>query len=198
MNNKVTIELDNIDEAIVALGAVAQVRKAAGAASKRSAIVAPPAAQAGAAGAEAPPAEPVAPASTSRKPRADKGQARGPYKKGSEAAAPENRSDAPRQEGANVMPAPAAEEPIQEAAAAGGPATSEQTATPAAAPEAAAAPTDKDCQDAIQKVFASKPSQRDGIAAAQECLQRVGAARVRDIKPELRAKFIEACNEKLK
>ena len=55
----------------------------------------------------------------------------------------------------------------------------------------------QDVQAAIEKVFASKKTQAEGIALAQECLKRVGAARVRDVAPELRATLIKVCNEEL-
>ena len=60
-----------------------------------------------------------------------------------------------------------AEEPAPKTEAAGEPATPGATVTPAAQPEAASVPSAQDVQAAIEKVFASKKMQAEGIALAQ-------------------------------
>ena len=200
----VTITLENIDEAIVALGAVVASRK--GAAPR--AVVADKPVVAGTTQSEA-----AAPASV-RKGRADKGVPRGPYKQD---AKPEAASAAVTEAGSAPVAQSAASGAAPDvkiitatvlAPASDVPADVTLAAPVAATPGNVVSPNDKVANtgpsaDAVQKkleaVFNAyenlKPPQ--GLDKSMECLSRVGAKRGRDIKPELRQTFIEVCDDVL-
>ncbi len=200
----VTIMLENIDEAIIALGAVVASRKGAAPVVRKAAAEATtPAAPSDA----APSAPAAAPAST-RKGRADKGQPRGPNARTQDAklaaAAPDVAGDvkiitvtplawtepnAGASSGPAMAEAAASAKPVEAAGVAG--------ATPAAVD--APAPTQDVAQQALEKVFnfiASKPADQGGgnnaaIDAATNLLARYGVKKVRELPEGLRAKFVE-------
>lgn len=150
-----------------------------------------------------------------RKPRADAGQKRGPYKNveapGSQAPLAEagasaggvNVKDA---EGQQTLP-PVASTPETAASGSaqsttadaqaitvpapgnGEPQAPTQTATPVS-PGGSAAPTEAEVQAAIDKVFSAK-----GLKAAMAALDGFGVKRGRDLKPEDRAAFIQKAEE---
>lgn len=196
MSVQVTLVFNTVEEAIVALGKVGGITK--------STTQLPPAAPK--------PAEPLPIAETSstaqaavaasvpaaagpdeapkrqRKPRADAGVPRGPYKdKTIESPAPAGEANVaatvPQSSGA----APAASG-VSETAAQPAPATSTPVGqTPMLA--AAAVPAVEEVQKAVEKLFAAKDY--DGT---KECLARFGVKRGQDLMPDQRAEFIAKVN----
>jgi hypothetical protein len=140
-----------------------------------------------------------------RKPRSDAGKARGSYKN---SGAPASTDTTPPVASTAGPVAPAAPEPtaapqvaISEPAFAGEATATRPTTEPvgAVAPAVAAdpgpIPSEDEARAALEKVF-NAPGK--GLMAAQECLARVGAKRVGEVKPELRRQFIEVCADALK
>lgn len=165
-------EFGSVDLAIVTLG------KMVGAPSAKRGDPAPAAAgdTTSAAASSAVPPAPVAPATPTRqrKPRADKGQPRGPYKAGAtEAKAEGAGAQGGNPDGAPVG-SPAAPQVAAATAPAGGP----------AAP-AAAVPSDAELQAAVERFFAAR-----GIDDSMALFSRFGVKRGRDLLPEQRAEYI--------
>ena len=176
---KIEITFPSIDAAIVALGKMAVApavsRKLAAAGDTTSA--------------GALPSVPPAPAATAsekktRKPRADKGKEREPY--------------GPREPAmgasatANPPTTPATAEPATTDAGKAAEQAANPQSTTADAPKAdtqpaaTTAPTLEDATKALASVF-----ETHGMSTAQDLLARYGAKRLRDVKPETYAKFIE-------
>lgn len=169
---KVTFEFPTIDAAIVAMG------KMVGAPVKSTSVEASQAAQA-----------PSAPTARARKPRADAGKPRGPYKGEppvQEPAAPavEERTD----KADTLAPVAAAPTPAPASPAEGDKPQPSGTPTPAAGVPAA-----EDAQTVFASLFDKK-----SIVVAKELLQRYGVGRVRELLPAQRQGFIAECNELLK
>ncbi len=114
-----------------------------------------------------------------RKPRADAGQKRGPYKTvEAPAADPQVAAEPPAEPAASTpeTAAPAVQEEVIDKGSTSAP--------------AAAAPTEAEVQAAIDKVFSAK-----GLKAAMAALDSFGVKRGRDLKPEDRAAFIQKAEE---
>lgn len=170
MSVKVTFEFENAEAAIVALGKIAGVTPAA---------------------APQPAAE-----KKERKPRADAGQPRGPYKKGEQAPEPNAGASAGGGTGpvAAGNSAPVTTDPSKAAEQAAN-STSTTTAAPGAAAQLAAAsttasapvaaPKPEDVQGTLEKLFAAK-----GFDVCEQVLSRFGVKRAKDLLPEQRAEFI--------
>ena len=129
-----------------------------------------------------------------RKPRADAGQKRGPYKNveapGSQAPLAEAGASAG---GANVKGAEGQQTlpPVASTPETAAPAAQEEVTDKGSTSElAAAAPTEAEVQAAIDKVFSAK-----GLKAAMAALDSFGVKRGRDLKPEDRAAFIQKAEE---
>lgn len=183
-----TIAFDSVDEALVALAAFSQVKVKPGVAADKG-------------GATAPAATSPAPqdAKPPRKPRADRGQPRGPYNKDSKAGADATAADT----GGASSGQPTA--PVEGAASAAGGAVTDpsnaasQPATSTSTPEAsaAAAPgntepaeyTDQQLQDKLSAVFSK------GAQLAIDTLSRFGVTRLKDLAKEHRAEFAALCDK---
>ena len=177
----VTLEFDSVEAAIAALG--------------KQMVGAPGVTQRGERGADkakdagSNPAAGTAPTTRSRKPRADAGKPRGPYKdaEAAKAAAPATTS----------IPPSAGSSAVTDPSNAGVAATS--TSTPADPVPVASAPnnepavTIEDCRARLEKLFDAK-----GIVAAQDVLSRFGVKRAGDMKPEQYADFIQHVNEQIR
>lgn len=133
---------------------------------------------------------PAAPVKKERKPRADAGQKRGPYKTTGGAA-----------EGASAGEAASPADPSSAAATPTSPAAPEQTvqATPAPAQSAAPAaaepgkePTLDDVRAALKRVSDTKDL---GMPACMGQLAKFHVLRVSEVKKEQYAEFIKACDE---
>lgn len=129
-----------------------------------------------------------------RKPRADAGKPRGSYKN---VEAPKDATlvnDQPATPVSVAESLPAASTPETAAPSDSGGSLADQAAsaaqTGAAAPAASATATEKDTQEAIQKVFALQ----GGPIKALSVLRDYGVTRCRDLKPEQRGKFLAECN----
>ena len=174
---QVTLTFNSYDEAIVALGKLVGAKVAAPVVKAETAA----------------PAEDK-PAARTRKPRADAGQPRGPYKARNEPAAPQQGE--PTSAAAPVVPtdpAPAAEAAAPQTEA---PAEPPAPATQAANPPAASAPSEKDAQAALEKLFNEKAKAGGNgaaIQAAKDLLARYGVQKVRDLPAERRVEFIKEC-----
>jgi pyruvate dehydrogenase E2 component (dihydrolipoamide acetyltransferase) len=176
MSVKITLEFKSVDEAIVALGKLTPEAhaKALAAATQVPAAAAAPATE--------------APAKT-RKPRADAGQPRGPYKtteQNAVAAGGAPTGTQPTEAPAQSTPAQA---PVAPAAAAV-PATAAQPQASTPAPESAPAaavvvPTPEQVQAAVEGLYNAK-----GFDICSEVLGRYGVKRGKDLLPEQRADFI--------
>lgn len=127
-----------------------------------------------------------APPKKGRKPRADKGEKRGPNKR-TAGAADFTTQDA-KPEGAS---APAAAEP-----AASEPNAAASAAAPQAAPSGAASePTLDDVKAALQKVYDTQPDDAAGMQLCRDVLSRQGVQKIRDLKPEQYAALIQIAAE---
>lgn len=181
---EVTFHFNTIEEAIATLGSL--IQKAAPVANLDS------------------PAEPVVvavPVVKQRKPRADAGKPRGPYKGNAADGAdkgvtPESVVTDTPAEGAAPSVAP---EPAAAVNGDGGgitPSASEslteqRSGQAASAPTAAApTPTDTEIQDALTRLFDAK-----GASVAIDLLGKFGVKRGRDLAPEQRAAFIAKADE---
>lgn len=170
---KVTFEFVTIEQAIATLGKIMQ----------KSTVEAPVAPKANSAtgGDPAAASDPVAP-TTQRKGRADKGKARGPHKN----AKPEESSQT----------AVTAEQPLTppgeapETAAPAAPAEGDKPQPSGVVPPVAAVPSQDEAQKVLEALFAAK-----GLPAAQEVMSRFGVKRLRDLKPEQRAEFMQLATE---
>lgn len=122
-----------------------------------------------------------------RKPRADAGQKRGPYKKveAPKEATADSQATGEAASGPDASAASTPETAPPEASA-----QQEATAAQPLTPEAGAAPTEAEVQAAIDKVFSAK-----GLKAAMAALDSFGVKRGRDLKPEDRAAFIQKAEE---
>ena len=168
---EITFYFNTIEEAIATLGSL--VQKAAPVATVDD------------------PAKPLViekPVVKPRKPRADAGKPRGPYK----------NVEAPGTGSAPQPDAPAAEDPAGGVPVASTPETAppeasaqqEVTAAQPSTPEAGAAPDESAVQAALERLFAAK-----GAQPALQLLAEFGVKRGRDLKPEQRADFIKRAGE---
>lgn len=206
---QVIFQFNTIDEAIAFLGKnhpSAKIRNVAAPVPVATPAVHKPAASQEDAGQQA--VAPVAAATSGkkRKPRADAGKARGSYKNaGASATAGAGRDEAEvtdsgkvPEQGANQTSTPSVPPP----------APAPETATPAAelreaipqdearqqgaaAPTATATATEKDAQEAIQKVFVLP----GGPQLALDTLAKFEVKRCRDLKPDQLDYFVARCNE---
>jgi len=162
----ITLHFNTAEEAIIALAKIK-----GGAAAKAAVAPVAPAA----------PAEQPA-ATKPRKPRADAGKPRGPYKTGDapppEPAAPAPSPEVPR--GAGASADAAAPEP-----AAPAPAEADNAQPSGPAPVTAGPATLEEAQAALTKLFETK-----GLFTAQEVLGAFGVKRLKELEPEKRAEFI--------
>jgi hypothetical protein len=134
------------------------------------------------------------PAGKQRKPRADAGKVRGPYKDNG-VATPPAPAEADNAQPSGEVPAEAT--PPETAAPSGvagsdptGESNSEPTVqTAAAAPTA----TQEQAQAALEALFAAK-----GLPAAQATMAQFGVSRLRDMKPEDYGRFVVAAQEAAK
>lgn len=104
-------------------------------------------------------------------------------------------ADAPKGEqssSATNAPAPQTAAPTtQEEVTDKGSASTSDAAAPTEKPPSAPEASEKDAQDAIQKVF----TQQGGPQLALDTLASFGVKRCRDLKPEQRGLFVARCNE---
>lgn len=208
---QITLQFNTIDEAIVFLSKqhpVAKVRNAAaiepiaGASTANQAGAGASAGGADVRGAEGQQTPQTAPATNKRKPRADAGKPRG--RRGAQT----NAATGAESGGSPEAPAGQAttlkdETPVaaSQTAAPTAPAEADNAQPSGVVPSGAAAPTEKppsapeasekDAQDAIQKVF----TQQGGPQLALDTLASFGVKRCRDLKPEQRGEFVARCNE---
>jgi hypothetical protein len=164
-NVSLTIQFASVDEALVALAAFSQVKVKTPAAPKET----------------PPPAAAAAEAKPPRKPRADRGQPRGPYKKDDDSKAPETAAV----NGAPEAPtaAPAAEEPKAET-----PSLPEEK--PAEQP--AEKPVEykpEELQKKLEAVFAK------GAQLAIDVLARFGVTRLANLDKQHHAEFVALCDK---
>lgn len=209
---QITLQFNTIDEAIVFLSKqhpVAKVRNAAAIEPIVGAAGTPPLGEGAVSGEALVGAAPSAHAASAaasttnkRKPRADAGKKRGSYKnveapveQATPAGAVKPAGDGRTVEGQQTPP-PAASTP--QTAAPTAPAEADNARPSGVVPSGAAAPaeatataTEKDAQDAIQKVF----TQQGGPQLALDTLASFGVKRCRDLKPEQRGEFVAKCNE---
>lgn len=170
-----TIAFDSVDEALVALAAFSQVKV------KTPAVLKETPAPAAAAAETKPP----------RKPRADRGQPRGPYKKDDDSKAPETAAV----NGAPEAPtaAPVAEEPKEPAAPQAVEYAAPESAAPAdASPAAAAAPVEykpEELQKKLEAVFAK------GAQLAIDVLARFGVTRLANLDKQRHTEFVALCDK---
>lgn len=183
---QVIFQFNTIDEAIAFLGKnhpSAKIRNVAAPVPVATPAVHKPAASQEDAGQQA--VAPVAAATSGkkRKPRADAGKARGSYKN------PEGRLAAP----AGDAVAKPGDSSGPETAAPAAPAEGDKPQPSGATPPVAAAPTttEKDAQEAIQKVFVLQ----GGPQLAMDVLAKFGVKRCRDLKPDQLDYFVARCNE---
>lgn len=172
-NVSLTIQFASVDEALVALAAFSQVK------------VKTPAVK------DAPAAAAATETKPPRKPRADRGQPRGPYKKDDDSKAPETAAV----NGAPEAPtaAPVAEEPKEPAAPQAVEYAAPESAAPAdASPAAAAAPTEykpEELQKKLEAVFAK------GAQLAIDVLARFGVTRLANLDKQHHAEFVALCDK---
>lgn len=195
MTVKITLEFPSVEEAIVALGkmsALGKARRAANQTIGAQAVAAPVAtAKASEAPPSSPPAAPVTPVvtGTPRKPRADKGKPRGPYK-------PDTNAEGAGAQSENAAsPAAPAAAPSAE--------VSEQNAVPVSAPEGAAGspqgpvtgaapvPSTDEAIKAGEDMLAAK-----GLEAVRALITSYGVARISAIPADKRAEFIAKARAK--
>ena len=200
---QITLQFNTIDEAIVFLSKQHPVAKVRNAAAIEPIVGAPTEIPAGAkasagdaktnTGVDGKQTSQAAPTTNKRKPRADAGKPRGP--RGATNAATGAESG-----GSPEVPAVQAttlkdETPVAapETAAPPAPAEADNAQPSGVVPSDAAAPqaSEKDAQDAIQKVF----TQQGGPQLALDTLASFGVKRCRDLKPEQRGDFVAKCNE---
>lgn len=198
---QITLQFNTIDEAIVFLSKQHPVAKVRNAAAIEPIVGAPE--KAGSTNPPSPGDEPAAPATNKRKPRADAGKKRGSYKnveapveQVTPAGAVKPAGDGRTVEGQQTPP-PAASTPqtaaptTQEEVTDKGSASTSDAAAPTEKPPSAPEASEKDAQDAIQKVF----TQQGGPQLALDTLASFGVKRCRDLKPEQRGEFVARCNE---
>ena len=179
--DRFVIELESVDEAIVALGAVAAARKAGAVkpeGGRKPAVLSPEEVK-----------EIVA--KPGRKGRSDKGQAREPY--------------GPRDTNAGGAPT-GTQQPVTAEASALAASVDEAPPAPAAAPEKAPAEADKAqpsgptpapvaapeaSEAAVQKAIGDLFATDNGAQKCMDVLARFGVQKVRDLKPEQRAGIIQ-------
>lgn len=173
-NVSLTIQFASVDEALVALAAFSQVKVKTPAAPK-----------------ETPPPAAATEAKPPRKPRADRGQPRGPYKKDDDSKAPETAAV----NGAPEAPtaAPVAEEPKEPAAPQAVEYAAPESAAPAdASPAAAAAPVEykpEELQKKLEAVFAK------GAQLAIDVLARFGVTRLANLDKQRHTEFVALCDK---
>lgn len=171
----ITLHFNTAEEAIIALAKIK-----GGAAAKAAVAPVAPAA----------PAEQPA-ATKPRKPRADAGKPRGPYKNADAAGNIESENRSTLESASNgsaaiapsvdsVSPSASAPEP-----AAPAPAEADNAQPSGSAPVTAGPATLEDAQAALTKLFETK-----GLATAQEVLGAFGVKRLKELEPEKRAAFI--------
>jgi hypothetical protein len=165
---RVTIEFQNIEEAILGLGKLGDL-------SPRSD---PPQSAVEAVAAD----EGQTVTQLRRSPRSDRGTRRGPYKKRGAPAGEQNKGGdpaptpvVPYQPAAPVAPTPAAHE--------------EQQPQPVAPAAASPVATKEDVQEVVEKLFA-----KGGIDMALGTLQRFGVNAVRFLKPDQYDNFVSRAN----
>lgn len=207
---QITLQFNTIDEAIVFLSKQHPVAKVRNAAAIEPIVGASASTSASAASATTPPvastAGPEAPATSTtnkRKPRADAGKPRGP--RGATNAATGAESGGSPEALAGQATTLKDETPVAapQTAAPTAPAEADNAQPSGVAPSDAAAPTEKppsapeasekDAQDAIQKVF----TQQGGPQLALDTLAAFGVKRCRDLKPEQRGDFVAKCTKLL-
>lgn len=195
MTVKITIEYENVEQAIIALGKMSGLSKARRAASAPLPVIPAAGAAVSAPGgaAEAPQgsvtAAPAAP--RGRKPRSDAGKTRGPYKDNAGSPATEAQASAP-QGAASTGSGP--DNPAADAQATGSATTGDSTATAPAPVDGAPIPTQEQAQAALEKLFNAFQPASVGIDKAKNVLSLFGVLRVRDLPAEKRAEFIEQVN----
>lgn len=172
----ITLHFNTAEEAIIAL---AKIKGGA-------------AAKAAAAPVESPPVNAtVAATAKVRKPRADAGKPRGPYKNADAAGniESENRStlESASNGSAAIAPSVGSVNPSAPATqpAAPAPAEADKAQPSGSAPVTAGPATLEDAQAALTKLFETK-----GLATAQEVLGTFGVKRLKELAPEKRAAFI--------
>lgn len=189
MTVRITLEYGSVEEAIVALGRLAQVAKVRRAAQGTGGAPSAPETAAGIAQAPVTATPPTSVVQNlvlpdtrrTRKGRSDKGKPRGPHK---EAAAPAEQERTDK----------AATLPPQEAPAGADKAHPSGEGPPAAAaptevlPPVVMAPTEADAKAALEAYF-----EKNGPQKAMKLLSDFGVQRLRDLPEGDRARFIEAC-----
>lgn len=196
---QITLQFNTIDEAIVFLSKQHPVAKVRNAAAIEPIVGAPEKAEA--TNPPSPGAEPAAPATNKRKPRADAGKPRGPRGATNAATGAESGGSPEAQAGQATTLKDETPVAAPQTAAPTAPAEADNAQPSGVAPSDAAAPTEKppsapeatekDAQDAIQKVF----TQQGGPQLALDTLASFGVKRCRDLKPEQRGPFVAKCNE---
>ncbi len=192
MTVKVTLEFPSIEASIAALGLLMKPKAAATATNAGAPVAAgtPPAAAPGGAAPSAP-----ATAKRERKPRSDAGKPRGEYgprtEAGGAAGAPSNPAATT---GANAAPVGAAPSgtTTEPAAPQKAPVDADKASSPGVAPAADAAgpqPSEKDAQEALEKLFNATT-----IGVSQEVMSRFGIKRLKELPDDRRAEFVEKCN----
>lgn len=191
---KVTVqfEFDSVEAAIAALGK--QMVGASGVAQTVERVTD----KAQVAGSN--PAAGNAPTSRSRKPRADAGKPRGPYKEpvnanatpvGSGTADPSNEAPAQKAQASTLTSTPLAPAVAPKTPASATPAEGDKPQPSGAKSPMAGVPvTLEDCRASLEKLFDAK-----GIVAAQDVLSRFGVKRAGDMLPSQYADFIQYVNE---
>lgn len=168
---KVTFEFPTIDAAIVAMGKMVGAPGTSRAEPARSPAV------------ETPVVGPDASTSRKRKPRADAGKPRGPYKDATAG-----------QSAVSVVGAPADQAAVTDPSNVGATTPAPDTTSTSTPADPAVAPPDaEDATTIFARLF-----DRKGIVVAKELLQRHGVGRVRELLPAQRQGFIDECNELLK
>lgn len=179
-NVSLTIQFASVDEALVALAAFSQVKV------KTPAVLKETPAPAAAAAETKPP----------RKPRADRGQPRGPYKKdddsnatGASAPASSENGGDPAVVGTGVATTPAPESGPTAPTVAAPVAAEPKTEAP---PVAAAAPTEykpEELQKKLEAVFAK------GAQLAIDVLARFGVTRLANLDKQHHVEFVALCDK---
>lgn len=185
MSVQLTLEFDKPEDAILALGKLIGVPAAS----------LKPAVAAGEKGAESPAPAAVAP-TRPRKPRADAGQPRGPYKDKEQNVAGTGASGAPApgtDPGNGGQQAPtltSTTTPVPAAPQTAAPVEPKPSDKSAHAPESpaagAAVPSPEDVQKAVERLFTAKD-----FDVCEQLLSRFGVKRGRDLRPDHRADFIK-------
>lgn len=173
---KISLEFPTVDAAIVALGKLASVAAVAPAEKKQATPLIPTVV-----------AKEIVAKNSGRKPRADKGKERGPYK----TVGAGGNTEA-SQEPAASPPTPETAAPAQASSLSS---VTNQSAIPegTSGADKAAAPTEAEAQTALSKVF-----EKFGLPACQLLLKDHGVSRMRDLPAEKRAAFIAAAEARVK